>query len=192
MQGVDDLYEILTTNGIDIDAIELAESLWLSRFITKTKIDSDVGNGVNKDFDTPFPEEKTFSQVKNDSNKNIIKRKEDNKSKSKDFPLYSTNVGKEQNSLPFRTPLVRKLYKDNNLIYAFRHFKQKIISKKQIKLDEEKIAEYIIHTNFFKPFYKKNYEKRFSILFIVDISESMNIWEDFINNFIKDVKNYHI
>ena len=193
MRGVEELYKILTTNGIDIDAIELAESLWLSRFIPKIKIDSDIDNGVNKDSDTSILEEETFSsEIKNDSNKNIIKRKEDNKSKSKNFPLYSTNDGKEQNSLPFRTPLVRKLYKDKNLIYAFRHFKQKIISKKQIKLDEEKIAEYMIHTNFFKPFYKKSYEKRFSILFIVDISESMNIWEDFINNFIKDVENYHI
>lgn len=91
-----------------------------------------------------------------------------------------------------RTPSVRKLYKDNNLIYSFRHFKQKIISTKQKILDEEKIAEYIIKTNSFKPFYKKSYEKRFSILFIVDMSENMKIWENLIDNFIKDVRNYHI
>ena len=73
MKGVKELYRILTANGIDIDAIELAESLWLSRFIPKTKLD--VDNGDNKDFDTPFLEEKTFfPEVKNDSNKNIIKR----------------------------------------------------------------------------------------------------------------------
>ena len=66
------------------------------------------------------------------------------------------------------------------------------MSLKKTTLDEEKIADYIAKTDIFRPFYKKSYEKRFSILCIVDSSESMKIWESLIDEFIKDVKNYHI
>ncbi len=195
MKGIEELYKILIKSGIDADAIELAESLWLSKFIpkTKTKIDSYIQKNIDKSSDILSPNEEIISsEEKNDFNKNIIKGKKNSKQKLKDAPLYPTNNYQEENALPLRTPSVRKLYKDNNLIYSFRHFKQKIISTKQKILDEEKIAEYIIKTNSFKPFYKKSYEKRFNILFIVDISENMKIWENLIDNFIKDVRNYHI
>lgn len=169
MKGIEELYKILIKSGIDADAIELAESLWLSKFIpkTKTKIDSYIQKNIDKNSDILSPnEQKISSEEKNDLNNNIIKGKKNSKQTLKDAPLYPTNNYQKENTLPLRMPSIRKLYNDNNLIYSFRHFKQKIISTKQKILDEEKIAEYIIKTNSFKPFYKKSYEKRFNILFI--------------------------
>lgn len=76
MKGVEELYKILTKSGIDVDAIELAESLWLSKFIPKTKIDSYIQKNIDKSSDILSPNEEIISsEEKNDFNKNIIKGK---------------------------------------------------------------------------------------------------------------------
>jgi len=190
LNKLEELYDLLSNDGIEIDGIELAETLWLSQYISKTKINPEIDNSVitdssNESFkNTPsFDEEILKSNEKEKNNTEQI---------NKTLPLYPNSRENTEDYLPFRTPLVRKLYKDNSLIYAFRHFRQKVISTKKSKLDEEKIADYILQTNIFMPFYKKNYDKRFNLIFMVDNSESMDIWKTLIDDFIKDVNNYNI
>ncbi len=184
MDNLEKLYKLLIDDGLDIDAIELAESLWLSQYISKIEKDIEADDITisdetkEEDTSTLIDKKEVFEDVKEISHNT-----------RQDIPLYPTS---SKNSLPFRTPLVRNLHKDNNLIYAFRHFRHKITSLEEFKLDEEKIADYMITADIFKPIYKKNYEKKFSILFIVDSSKSMEIWNSLIENFIMSVKNYHI
>lgn len=193
MNSLEELYQLLNVDGIDIDTIELAESLWLSQYISKTVVTSSIDIDTSTILDNkPINQNDNPSPTENESPKNTQKVKQSNQQKRKDIPLHPIGDENSKNSLPFRTPLVRKLYKDNDLIYAFRHFRQKIVSLEQLKLDEEKTADYMSKTDIFRPFYKKSYEKRFNILFMVDISESMKIWENLIEEFVKDVKNYHI
>ncbi|NEW60025.1 hypothetical protein GSY74_01900, partial [Sulfurovum sp. bin170] len=192
MSNLKELYQLLRADGIKIDTIELAESLWLSKYISKTEI---LSSSTNNNFITDTKEEdEDTSKPTDDTPPPPItsKVKQLKQKKREDAPLHPVSDSDNKNSLPFRTPLVRKLYKDNDLIFAFRHFRQKIASLKETKLDEEKIADYIAKTDIFRPFYKKSYEKRFRVLFIVDSSESMKIWESMIDEFVKNVKNYHI
>lgn len=186
MNSLEELYQLLNADEIDIDAIELAESLWLSQYISKTEMTLIPDNDTNTKLDN------NSSSIKNESSENTSEIKQTKQEKTKDAPLHPIGNECNKDSLPFRTPLVHRLYKDNDLIYAFRHFKQKIVSPEQSILDEEKIADYMAQTDIFSPFYKKSYEKRFNILFIVDVSESMKIWDSLIEEFIKDVKKYHI
>lgn len=193
MENLKALSQLLRTDDIEIDAIELIESLWLSKYISKSKDTflSDSDSNTNReskedDKENQKPIETTPSSPMPSKAKHLKEKKR------KDIPLYPVSNGDSKNSLPFRTPLVRKLYKDSELIFSFREFRQKIISLKKSKLDEEKIADYIAKTDIFRPFYKKSYEKRFRILFMIDSSESMKIWESLIDVFIKNIKNYHI
>jgi len=193
LKNLEELYQLLKADGIDMDAIELAESLWLSQYISKTKTPISVDNNEILSSDEIREKEDNTPSIDEDSTpENSPKAQQLKKQKRKDVPLHPISDEKNKNSLPFRTPLVRSLYKDNDMIYAFRHFRQKIVSSQQTILDEEKIADYIAKTDIFRPFYKKSYEKRFSVIFMVDSSESMKIWEDLIDKFIKNVKNYHI
>jgi len=193
LNSLEELYQLLNSDGIDIDAIELAESLWLSQYISKTEKISSIDNDITTDsHDKPVEQDNYPLPTKDDAPHSTTKVKQAKQQNKKDAPLHPISDENNKSSLPFRTPLVRKLYKDNDLIYAFRHFRQKIVSLEQLKLDEEKIADYMAKTDIFRPFYKKSYEKRFSILFIIDNSESMKIWESLIEEFIKDVKSYHI
>ncbi len=193
MNNLKELYQLLKSDSIDIDAIELAESLWLSKYISKTEQFSSSDNNDGFNTDTKEKDEEILPPIDNTppppTNSKVKQLKE---KKREDIPLHPISDNDNKNSLPFRTPLVRKLYKDNDLIFAFREFRQKIVSLKSTTLDEEKIADYIAKTDIFKPFYKKSYEKRFRVLFMVDSSESMKIWESLIEDFIKSVKNYHI
>lgn len=191
LSSLEELYKLF--DGIDIDAIELAESLWLSQYISKTAVISFTDNDTTEILDNksikkdvnPTPNENELSQ----KNPKIKQSEQQNRN---DAPIHPIRDINSKNSLPFRAPLVRKLYKDNDLIYAFRHFRQKIVSRKQLKLDEDKIADHLVKTDIFRPFYKKSHEKKFSVVFIVDISENMQIWESEIAEFVKDVKNYHV
>jgi hypothetical protein len=185
------LVTLLEKDNIDIDAIELAESLWLSQYISKAEIITP--SNVDK---TPITEPKENKQptpiAEPPTPPSTSKVKQLKKQKRKDVPLHPITDRDNKSSLPFRTPLIRKLYKDNKLIFAFRDFRQKMVSLKEGKLDEEKIADYMAKTDIFRPFYQKSYEKRFRVLFMVDSSESMKIWESLIDEFVKSVKNYHI
>lgn len=192
MSKLEELYKILRADGLDIDAIELAESLWLSQYISKKEVNVSINEDITTEIDTELIKENTEFINTGKTQKDAFEKSKIKGEKRSEASLFPASNGNNDSSLPFRAPLVSKLYKDNNLLYALRHFKQKVISRKQLELNEEKIAEYITRTGFFRPFYKKNYEKRFNVVFIVDISESMSIWDDLINNFIKDVRKYHI
>jgi len=187
------LYELLHKDKLELDSIELAESLWLSKYISKVEhTKSSDTLQVPTINDAPIEEEHEPIEAKNEAFENKSEILPTKKQARKDMPLHPMSSGDNKSSLPFRTPLVKGLFKDTELIYAFRHFRQKIVSLKQTKLDEEKIADHMAKTDIFRPFYKKSFEKRFSVLCIVDNSESMKIWESLIADFIKNVKSYHI
>lgn len=187
LSSFEEFYKLLSTDGIDIDAIELAETLWLSQYISKTSPSANMNTK-----DTLPTKEENHTSADNEHREDSSSAKQSEYQSKKDASIHPVGDRNSNGSLPFRAPLVRKLYKDNDLIHAFRHFRQKVVSRKRLKLDEDKIADYLVRTDIFRPFYKKSYEKKFSVLLIVDISDSMQIWESEIEEFIKDVKKYHI
>ncbi len=191
MKNLKNLVTLLEKENIEIDAIELAESLWLSKYITKTESD-DFSTTTNNPINTPKEKQHSNPKKETSSPPPISKTKIVKQRRKRDASLYPINKTNNKQSLPFRTPLVRTLYKDSDLIYALRHFRQKRNSTQNHKFDEERIADYIAKTGIFRTFYQKGFEKRFSLLFVVDVSESMKIWERLINDFIRGIKNYHI
>jgi len=199
LKNLEQLYQILDAEGIQADATQLAEAIWLSKFtktiqvVSATTPQEDSTQPIEEqpqekpkeiDDTPPIEDEKPQPKPKEKSDKTP--------QKAKDAPLYPSTNEDNQNSLPFRTPLLSAFSNDNTLIYALRHFRQKKIATHPNQLDEEKIADYLSSTKIFKPFYQKSYTKRFSLTLIIDSSPTMEIWESVIDDFIKSIQKYYI
>jgi|GEM_PF-1087790 len=194
ISGLEQLYHSLKDDNIEIDAIELAEVLWLSKYINRVEVEEKLpkeeqSNSLDAD---PITINENSLETADSSPSTTSKIKKRKQKKREDAPLYPINDQNNQQSLPFRTPLVRTLYRDNDMIYALRHFRQKRVSSTEDILDEEMTADYIAKTDIFQAFYKKSFEKKFQITFVVDLSTGMKIWETMIDDFIRDIIGYHI
>lgn len=198
-------YQALREDKIKLDEIELAEVVWLARQIESQQHQSSLIEMFKKrlqsiidSFKNLLPQEakreqepKSHIETKAQTEQYTGKQKRAIKKHSESAPLIASE-NESQSSLPFRTPVNRYLHNDNAWIYAFRHFKQKKPTGSSVIFDEERSADYIASNKLFVPQYKASYEKRFEVVFVVDISDSMEIWEEWIDEFFKSVKNYGI
>jgi len=65
LNSLEELYQLLNDDGIDIDTIELAESLWLSQYISKTEIIPALNNDTNEKLDSkPIKKRISLHQLK--------------------------------------------------------------------------------------------------------------------------------
>ena len=105
MNSIEELYRLLNDDGIDIDTIELAESLWLSQYISKTEIISSTDNDSNTEVnEKSIKKDINSSPSKNESPKNTTSVNQKKQDKRKDAPLHPIGDTNNKHSLPFRTP----------------------------------------------------------------------------------------
>ncbi len=203
---LEEFYEVLRRENIELDEVELAEVVWLATQIdNQTQRQSSLSDMFRKrldnilshlDFNFNFFNKK---DEKNDEKEpistpttEISKRKKRHiKKRSNSAPLVASS-SESQNTLSFRTPANNYLHKSSEWIHAFRHFKQKKELDNRDIFDEEKTADYIASSKIFVPQYKASYEKRFEAIFLVDISDSMEIWKELIDEFFKSIKSYGV
>jgi len=198
---LEEFYEVLKKENIELDEVELAEVVWLATQISeesegslvdmlKKRLDDILGH-IKFDFfnkkmekDKTLLSDKPLVEVQKPKKRRVEKR-------SNSAPLVASS-SETENTLPFRTPVNNYLHKSNEWIHVFRHFKQKKqLDDKQI-FDEEKTADYFASSRIFVPQYKVSYEKRFEAIFLVDVSDSMEIWKELIDDFFKSIKSYGV
>ena len=180
--------EELVTYKKDIDAIQIAEILWLSQFMgsesskveEKPKSTSDIDDAeieepIEEDLpsiedEAPEPIDKSTSIHENKKQKYGFDKEKDNGS------IYTINIIQKE-----KFPKIEKQFQSLKV-------KQNRISKQL--LDEIKTADYIATTGYFYPIFSeiKSTESYFSLHIIIDKSESMFLWESYTQHFIKSMK----
>jgi len=191
------LIEELLTYKEDIDAIQIAEILWLTKTISQSivkEVDTPPEPTLKVNQleypDTPKPEEKKSPLVdkKDESFPEEIEHTiviEKGREHPSEYGVESNS-----NSSSYVTDIVHK-YKYPNIIKQFQslRIKQKRLDK--VLLDEDKSADYIATTELFYPIFResKDRESYLTLHLIVDINESMFLWEDTLEHFKKSLLN---
>ena len=197
---LEEFYEVLKKENIELDEVELAEIVWLATQISEqTQMQGSFVDMLKKrlndilshvDFD--FFNKTVSKKVEDNRNepeplvKTLTRKKRRIKKRSDSAPLVASST-ENQNNLPFRTPVNNYLHKSAEWVHAFRHFKQKKKLNNRDIFDEEKTADHIASSNIFVPQYKASYEKRFEAIFLVDVSDSMEIWQELVDEFFKSI-----
>jgi len=169
----------------EIDATQIAEILWLSQFMNSSSF---VETKITKD----TPKEVAVSKLPRDVTHKVVigptSKKEEEKPKNKELLNYGFTKFQKCHSF-YTVDILEKMVlpKIEHQFYALK-VKQKRLSHK--KLDEVKTAEYLSNTGFFNPIFKEESvrERYFSLHIIVDRSDSLFLWEEQINHFLKSVK----
>lgn len=205
-QKLKEFYKVLEEDYIELYEVEFAEIIWLATQISnhpskeKTFIEmlskrlNSLLEGVNFNFfnqDSSKELESNETKDKEHLTEKLKIKGRRTKKRSASAPLIASSKN-SQNTLPFRTPVNNYIYNSHKWLRALRHFKQKQTVFDNTLFDEEKTADYIASNNLFIAQYKANYEKRFEVVFIVDVSDSMSIWEALIDEFSKSIKSFGI
>ena len=192
------LIEELLTYKKDIDAIQIAEILWLTKTISQSTIPKadNLLSGLKKEHNK---QEHPDNDTREEENNPSTDKKDDSLPEEIEHTIVIQKV-KEQspeyglesnaNTSSYVTDIVHK-HKYPNIIKQFQslRIKQKRLDK--TLLDEDKSADYIATTELFHPIFKenKNRESYLTLHLIVDINESMFLWEDTIEHFKKSLLN---
>ena len=200
--SIEEFYQIFEDEKIRMDDIELAEILWLAQQIKQNSYTKKpllnkykplldlckLGFFKNKKLVISEPSDKKLLKIK----ESLPTLSFTNKNKKVEFiPLIATKDDTTKN-LPFHIPINRYFHNDTKWIYALRHFKQKKITSHHTIFNEEQTADYIASNRIFNPQFTPHYEKRFEAVFIVELSNSMEIWQELIDEFFKSIRNYAI
>jgi len=195
--SIEEFYQIFEDEKIRMDDIELAEILWLAQQIKQNSYTKKpllnkykplldlckLGFFKNKKLVISEPSDKKLLKIK----ESLPTLSFTNKNKKVEFiPLIATKDDTTKN-LPFHIPINRYFHNDTKWIYALRHFKQKKITSHHTIFNEEQTADYIASNRIFNPQFTPHYEKRFEAVFIVELSNSMEIWQELIDEFFKSI-----
>jgi len=195
--------EFILKHNKDADATQIAEVLWLSKFLPKKE------KPINSFFKKAIiPFFKFFKKSSGTFSKKSIKAKNINSNLPKEV-THTIVISKSQKnpSSPTKskknayTPIRQKssasyggyIPLETELIFIKEQFrllkiKQIKISKKE--LDENKSAEYTANTNIIHPIFKteKLYKPYFDLNIVVDSSKSMFLWQESIEFLIQELK----
>ncbi len=200
---LEEILNILKQEGIEIDEVELSEVVWLLLQTSNTtpmqssfkdmllqKLHDWIQRFKHKDKKQSIPQTHSSSARDNIDSPPIDKTPQKRKRPTQKAPLVASSQGKH--SLPFRTPVNRYIDNDNVWIKALRHFRDKKPSRQASIFDEESSADYLASTRVFVPQFAPSYDKRFEAVFIIDISTTMQIWQEPIAEFLRGIQNYAI
>ena len=174
-----DIESFLNLSEIEeLDALELSEVLWLAKYMKSSK-SYYLPKEVSK--------ENILASEKKDSNNKP--QKSSNSTQSKSSPSKTIEVeANDSIALSINTKdnatnsitIGHKGYFDNvsNLPKYLIDFKEKKLSRKRDIFDEDKTVDYIAHTNITFPFFKAKKEKKYELYICIDISDSMQVWEE--------------
>ncbi len=185
--------EELISYDNSIDAIQISEILWLSQFMGSSSEPIETST-------PPLDNSKPLDGVDNDRDNNIedeIDTKEE-KQEEQDYPTPNTPQ-KERGDYGFdkkddiRSVFSTNVTKKEKLPAIDKQFSSLKVKQKTISsdiLDDSKTADYIATTGYFHPIFKEEKSKKsyFNLHIIIDQSESIFLWEKYVEHFIKSVK----
>jgi len=190
------IQEILEEFNIKYDAIELAESIWLSQYIKASKKTT-----VKKEKLEPKPDKK--SNDKPIPPKKLPKKTSPQEQKVKKVMIETEVVGEasvnvstqqtKKSGLPVNIKQVKPDTINQTALYnALKYFRQKKLSNTNLALDIEKIVDIKADTNLFIPYYKQEYENRYNLIILTDNSDTIQLWSEEIDHFIRSVKGFNL
>lgn len=175
----------------DIDAMQMSEILWLSSIITSQSQNASTDKTDKPDETLPKPEtiDNSIGLPRTVTHNIVISSAKDEREERSEYGyeldnkaqgIYATHITHTQ-----RFPDIVKQFQ------ALR-IKQKRLSNKA--LNESKTADYIATTGLYNPIFREVKERGgyLSLTMIVDRHESMFLWEEALNHFIKSLLHANI
>jgi formylglycine-generating enzyme required for sulfatase activity len=190
----------------DIDATfeELADIFWLYT-IMQEKNGSFVQSQNQTEDKNPnssnHNEEKIEENVEENVKQNIPEitvSEKDNNNKPQTFTVSQTHEQQvtTEKSVPkgeyVRVPTHRQFEKYNKFAKSFKILRQFVNSNVQYTLDIDKSIEYIANTNIWDVAQKPQKELKYELYLVIEVSKSMEIYDEVIEDFIKALNRFSI
>ena len=175
-----------------LDAIELSEILWLSKYMktdnryyrsqTQKKLDNDNTSSIPKDNSIDKPPVK--------ETRNIPKPTEEKIEDNDNISLGIDNGKDKKNQINISH---KGFFEGSQKLYTYLvDFKEKKDSKKIGYFDEDKTVEYRLSTGILNPFFKPKKEKYFILYLFIDCGQSMEVWEEMSREYQKLLTNVKV
>ena len=108
------------------------------------------------------------------------------------IPLIPKRL-KDNSNLSIKIPQKKDFFVTNELLKALEVFKvQHESSEKSMELDEESTVEYFSETKILEPKFYAQTENHYDLYLLIDISDSMYIWQESIELFVKKLEIFSI
>jgi len=166
----------------NLDAIELCDILWLSKYMKTDKnyyVEKEATNSEaisekipSKNKKKVIVQEPTKETTK--TKPSIITIEED-----KDIGL-STSSNDNMGESSYYVPHKGYFEDSNKLTHYLRGFNKKVTSKRKRTINEAKTVDYIANTHVTKVFFQPKKVKKYELYLTIDISDSMRLWEEMI------------
>jgi hypothetical protein len=149
---------------------EIADALWLSRYLDKTNLSlSDTSSSIpSTPIDVMQAEEEKITANRVPQHSNELLRNL--------YPLSEHSTDSAQSGIPFRSPTASALPGSLGIARALRPLMRKIPSHKTFMLDEQATVQRIAEESIWHPVLKPSPTRWFDVALVIDESASMRIW----------------
>ncbi len=184
----------LFENSQSTDATMLSEMLWLAKYLKSEKSyyapkTIEEKNSIKQDDKSkPIePKENEPTHTKEEKNPPNDKAQEILAYEEKDIPLYISRTKKRGNKITIKH---KGFFEDRkNISKYLYHFKEKIVSKRNCYLDEQKTVDFTAQTDIVIPYFKPKKQKRYKLILFIDKSNSTKVWQDMLNEYKQILQN---
>lgn len=155
---------------LDMTGEEIADALWLSRYLDKTSLSlSDASSTI-----TSVSTEVRQAEEEQSTGKSV--RKHSNEPTRNLYPSSEHLTDSAQPGIPFRSPTASALPGSLGIARALRPLMRKIPSHKTFMLDEQATVQRIAEESIWHPVLKPSPTRWFDVALVIDESASMRIW----------------
>ena len=199
----------LAEDDLELTGEEIADILWLGLKLQEFGFDSEK-QGITEDEQTDSsddeidePETTSSKNTRVDTSNSIEKSPESKKTKISDLPspkapIYSLsssyspqdNFGNSSSNLSIKIPDPQSLKDPLDLIKSLRLLMQRVPSGRKGKLDEEATVKRIVDEENWVPVLEDELEPWLDLALVIDESQSMLIWNHYIEDLIRLFKQY--
>ncbi|WP_224371752.1 SAV_2336 N-terminal domain-related protein [Hyalangium versicolor] len=175
---IDELVQTFRAAGLDLDAREIAEALWLAPFLGAAP-DSAAAIQVQADIQAKTAEEGPARKPASSEKREELQesRVEAGISQVGGAPVKSGRM------VPFRSPTAPALPHTLPMGRALRPLNRRVDSPHRWELDEEATVERIAQTGLWEPVLRASRTRWLKVALVVDASRSMTIWRRTISEF---------
>ncbi|CAA6818609.1 MAG: Unknown protein [uncultured Sulfurovum sp.] len=191
------LHRLDHVNMDKMDDAQLADILWLATHIPEVqkarqkKSNSEFLKWLRKWFSSLFSSNIKYKD-KNEENKNKNTIDQDDLIVEESTPLIPKRL-KDSNQFSVQIPQKRDFFINNELLKALEPLKiSHVSSQESLEVDVDETVDSFAQTNVLKPKFQAKVENYYDLYLMIDISESMYIWQESIEVFMKKLEIFSI
>jgi len=201
--SISNIIDYLEAENIDVSPYDIADTLWLSTIMHK-------GDNKTEEVVVPSEDEEECDDESEDVKDNEASEEEETLKEETDKNALYEQEGDgnshsiNSNSTPkgeyIRVPTQKHSNDFNQFAKAMKILRQMVLSKTEYEFDEDNTIEYIANTNNWNILLKPKQELKYTLSIVIEISNSMEIWEELSKEFhlallrfrfFKDIKVYY-